>query len=174
MQIDESRRLLSRLWMNAQPSVLSFICGAVQRFHDAEDILQQVAEEASVNFNQYDPSRPFVPWVIGIARFKVARYHRERRRDHAMLSPEALASLAEAHVEQHQRQMETIDLLEECMARLRPRQLEMLRLRYEQGCGADDIARAVGSTGGSVRVTLTRIRDRLLECIRSRSKGVTA
>lgn len=166
------RRQLARLWMEAQPSVLSYITSAVRRFHDAEDILQQVAEDAAARFDAYDPSRPFVAWALGIARFKIADHYRARdRKEDMQLSEPALVALADAHV----RQVESIKpmhaALDVCMAELTDRARLMLKLRYEDDLPSAAIADELDTTSKTVRVTLTRIRAQLATCIKSKTEG---
>ena len=57
----------TRQWVSAQPVVTSFLFAAVRNAHDAEDLLQEVAAAALGDFGAFDSSRPFLPWVLGIA-----------------------------------------------------------------------------------------------------------
>jgi RNA polymerase sigma factor (sigma-70 family) len=58
-----------------------------------------------------------------------------------------------------------IDVLEQCMSKLTPKQLALLRLRYSEDLASQEMAHQVGSTAGAIRVMLNRIRTKLLECI---------
>lgn len=51
--------------------------------------------------------------------------------------------------------------LREAVARLSPRAAEMFALRFFEGCDNPEIAQALGTTPGSVAVTLSRTRDRI-------------
>ena len=73
--------LLSRLWSEAQPVVAAMIVGAVVDFQHAEDLVSQVAETVVMKFGDYDRSRPFVPWALGIARNIVLRHYERRAGD---------------------------------------------------------------------------------------------
>jgi RNA polymerase sigma-70 factor, ECF subfamily len=59
---------LARLWTESQPVVASYILSIIPNFHQAEDVLQQVAAALVGEFQRFDPSKPFLPWVLGIAR----------------------------------------------------------------------------------------------------------
>ena len=161
----ENRRRLARFWMEAQPSVLAYINAAVPRFHDAEDLLQQVAEDVAGRFDCYDVSRSFVAWVLGIARFKIVDYYRGHK-DVVHLSDQALAALADAQCRQVDRIRPMHVALETCIDSLAPRARGILRLRYEQDLSSPEIACQLGSTAKSIRVTLTHIRRQLADCIR--------
>ncbi len=48
--------------------VAAFVLSIIPDFHQAEDVLQQVAVVLVREFGQFDTSRPFLPWALGIAR----------------------------------------------------------------------------------------------------------
>ncbi len=159
---------LTRLWMDAQPSVLSFICAAIPRFHDAEDVLQEVAVDIADNFDRYDPSRPFVAWAIGIARRKIAQHFRSHQRDSLLIHSEMLESVAEAHVQRHDQLDERREALGQCLEELDSKAQDVIRMRYSENLHSPEIAQQLDSTSGSVRVMLTRIRTKLNDCIESK------
>src|SRR4051794_12552203 len=64
----QSSEQLARLWTESQPVVAAFILSVIPDFHQAEDVLQQVAVVLVREFDRFDPSRPFLPWALGIAR----------------------------------------------------------------------------------------------------------
>ena len=79
-QASDIRERLSRLWMQAEPSVNAYVFAAVQRFEDAEDVVQQVALTAARRFEEYDDSRPFVAWVLWLAKSKIIDHYRVQGR----------------------------------------------------------------------------------------------
>ncbi|MBI1367922.1 MAG: sigma-70 family RNA polymerase sigma factor [Planctomycetes bacterium] len=164
-QIASERRRLARLWMEAMPSVQSFICSAIPRFHDAEDVLQQVAEDVAEHFDRYDADRPFVAWAIGIAKIQIALHYRKSHRDMMQMSDAALERIAVAHVDGHDSLSDRHAALEDCLAGLDDKPRRMLALRYGESLSSDEIAARLASTAKSVRVTLTRLRTRLADCI---------
>ena len=154
--------------MDAQASVLSFICASIPRFHDAEDVLQEVAIEIADHFDQYDETRPFIGWAIGIARFKIAAYFRKHSREEALLGGALLARVADAHIAQHTQLDERRRFLEECLDELPSKSRSAIIMRYGDEASSEVIAEKIGSTEGSVRVLLTRTRVRLLDCVRAK------
>ncbi|MEM9345943.1 MAG: sigma-70 family RNA polymerase sigma factor [Planctomycetota bacterium] len=60
------------------------------------------------------------------------------------------------------------EALEQCIEKLQAKSRRALELRYEQDMKPAQIAEVIGSTPGSVRVTLTRIRSALSKCIETR------
>jgi len=56
----------------------------------AEDILQTIATTLWEKWDQYDASRPFRPWALGIAHIEVLRWRQNLARSREVISPEAL------------------------------------------------------------------------------------
>ena len=169
----EPSERLARLWMEVQPSVLSFICASIPRFYDAEDVLQEVAVEVAKNFSQDDPERPFVAWAIGIAKFKIAAFYRRNQSDAMLWDALALEGIAQAHVHQQDSLAQVREAMDACLRALPQKSQSLLRMRYVEELRSPEIARRIHSTHASVRVTLNRIRNRLLKCIEARlAQGV--
>ena len=72
---------------------------AIAGFHDAENVVQQVAQEAARRFEQYDSGRPFVGWVLWIAKSRVIDVYRWKKRDRLLLSEDLLDRLTQAVAE---------------------------------------------------------------------------
>lgn len=159
---------LTRLWMEAQPSVLAFICAAIPRFSDAEDVLQETAIEAAEHFEKYDPARPFVAWAIGIAKFKISAYYRQKPPAVGELSAAVLDRVGQAQEKLHDQLDQRREALEHCLDKLPGAARKLLDLRYSEELSTDQLAERAGLSAGSVRVKLTRIRTQLLDCIQKK------
>src|SRR5690606_7155690 len=72
---------LARLWTESQPIVASYIISLVPNFHQAEDVLQQVAVILVREFDKYDLNRPFLPWAMGIAKNVALKSRRQAALD---------------------------------------------------------------------------------------------
>jgi len=162
--------MLARLWVGAQPSVSAYIWSCVHDFHTAEDLLQDVAEDAATSFEKYDPSRPFIAWALGIARFKVIDYYRKNDRDpHIFLGePETLESLTAAFEEIFPQANARREALAFCLDKLPDKSRKALEMRYELDMKPAQIAERTGTSSGVVRVMLTRIRNALSKCVKQR------
>ena len=53
-----SRAELARNWVKVQPSLMAFVVASTPQFSDAEDLLQEVAAEIAIRYDEYDNSRP--------------------------------------------------------------------------------------------------------------------
>lgn len=169
---DEQKRMLARLWVSAQPSVSAYIWSCVSDFHAAEDLLQEVAEDVATSFEKYDQARPFIGWVLGIARFKVIDHYRKHDRDpHVFLGePQTLESLSTAFEEIFPEATPRREALAYCLDKLPEKSRKALEMRYELDMKPAEIAERIGTSSGVVRVMLTRIRSALSKCVELRLK----
>ena len=69
MSSDPSKNL-TLLWMQAQPGIEAYLNGMIRDRAIAEDLLQQVALTVTEKFEQFDASRSFTGWAMGIARYR--------------------------------------------------------------------------------------------------------
>ncbi len=157
---------LTALWTKAQPTVLAFVLSMVHRFEDAEDIVQQTGMTAAERFTDYDESRSFQAWVLGIARLKVLRFYRDSGKHNILVADEALLDqMIDHHVGRGPRINDINLALENCLTKLTDRARKMLELRYVRELTTGDIADYLGTTSNTISVTLHRIRKALRKCI---------
>ncbi|MDP7302862.1 MAG: sigma-70 family RNA polymerase sigma factor [Pirellulaceae bacterium] len=164
----ESRQQFTQLWLQAEPSVSAYVFATISGFHDAEDVVQQIAQELARRFEQYDPDRPFLGWALWIAKSRVIDFYRRRKRDQIVFSDELLVQLCHAIAERAAQRNERREALEHCLEQLPQRSRHLLDLRYVEELPASRIATVTDSTAGSVRVLLTRVRVALAACIHRR------
>jgi RNA polymerase sigma-70 factor (ECF subfamily) len=162
------RQEFTQHWLAVEPSVSAYVFAAISGFHDAEDVVQQVAQDVARRFDQYDSERPFLGWALWIAKSRVIDFYRKRKRDHLVFSDGLLQRLGEVISEQAAERCDQREALEHCLDGLPERSRHLLDLRYVDDLYAVDIAQKVDLTVGSVRVLLTRIRKTLSDCVQRR------
>lgn len=165
-QNDQERFM--RLWTATQPSVANYLHALVRDRAAAEDLLQETALLIFRRFAEYDESRPFVAWALGVARFKVMGLRRDAARSLLVFDDESLESFTETWVEQTTGASDRGAALEHCIDKLADHARRMVRLRYFEDLSAGQIARTLGGREGNVRVALQRIRTQLRDCIERR------
>jgi RNA polymerase sigma-70 factor (ECF subfamily) len=161
--VDNER--FTRDWTRVQPVVASYINSLIPDFHAAEDLLQDVAVILLRKYGEYDPSRPFVAWAIGVARLEVLSARRDLARCPLARVPGLAEAVAAAHAEMADELDARAAALRECVARIEGRPREVLRLRYELALPPREITSRVSMTAGAVRVLLSRLRASLQDCI---------
>ena len=161
----QTRERLTRLWLEAEPAVRAYVGVSVRGFHDAEDVVQQIALTVARRFDEYDASRPFLAWALWLAKSAIIDHYRRQARVQKLFSEGLLDRLAAALVNQQAEMPSRQAALERCLERLPEKSRRLLTLRYAEDASLGEVAAAVQSTAGAVRVMLFRIRNLLSHCI---------
>lgn len=153
-------------WAKAQPIVTNYLRSVVISFHDVEDLVQQVAYAVASRYDEYDRSKPFTPWVLGIAKYKVLEYRRRIGKDRRIFGEAALdriglayGSVSAAPPDDHYR------ALQACVTKLTKRARRVLDMRYVQELKPAGIAKQLGATPNAICLLLSRTRKALAHCI---------
>jgi RNA polymerase sigma-70 factor (ECF subfamily) len=163
-QIDKLKKL-TVLWADAQPKVAGFVGAFIHNFSDAQDVVQEVAQAAVESIDSYDLDKPFSPWVLGVARFKVIDYLRKHGRDRHVFDSESVTRMAGAYAKQDDKLDDMKSALAECMQGLSKRERQALDLRYVDDAKPQQVAEQLSINAGTARVLLHRIRQALSDCI---------
>ncbi|MEK7951159.1 sigma-70 family RNA polymerase sigma factor [Luteolibacter soli] len=163
----DARERLTRHWLESEPAVRAYVFAAVRAFHDAEDVVQQVALTVARRFEEYDEKRPFVGWALWLAKSRVIDHFRKQGRDRLVFSETLLDQMADALVQRQPEGSARQAAMERCIAKLPEKSRQLLELRYEEGSSMERVAAAVDSTAAAVRVMLFRIRNLLAGCIQT-------
>ena len=127
-----------------------------------DDLFQETMLVAWRRFADYDRSRPFGPWVRGIA-LRLVRKHRERVRGEL---PAELEEPMAAHADTPAALRDTLERLGRCMERLPADLREAIERTYRGGLTVREIARETGASEEAVKKRLQRGRRRLAECLK--------
>lgn len=161
----------TRLWVQNQRAVGAFIHMSLRDSHYTEDVLQEVAADASRNFDRYDPARPFVAWLIGIARQRLVDHYRKQDRQRAELSQDALDLLDQSYAEVAEEIDDRLVALRKCMEKLPEHHKLIVNRRYGFDDTLAEIAKSVGSNAKAVNAMLTRVRKLLADCVQQRMEA---
>lgn len=153
------------LWLGSQYALGGFVGLHVQDAGLAEDVIQEVARQATANFDKYDPSRPFTAWVIGIARQRIAETYRKRGRQPLIFSSDLVDSLTDALSQLEPEMDDRLEGLRECLAELSDRHRRVVELRYARQLSPEQIAEQVGASRTAVTTMLHRVRNALRICV---------
>lgn len=154
------------LYEQARDPVLRYVLARVGNRADADDITAQAFLAAYEARDRYRGDAPFVAWVIGIARRKIADHYR-RRRDNVPLSDmpavEHPAPQPEAAVV-HQLEIERVA---RALHALSPERQEAVAMRLFGGLSNPDIAAVMDKTPQAVAMLVHRglqdLKTRLAE-----------
>ncbi len=145
-----------------------------------DDLSQDVFLRAFERLHAFDTSRPFYPWLKGIAQNILRnefRKSRPFRLQDVMDADEVLSVLEKAALEQADLldqaapEADIFQALRECVDRLKGSSAQMVNDRYYGRLSLDDVSRRIGKSVKAVSVSLVRIRRSLRECIEHKLTG---
>jgi RNA polymerase sigma-70 factor (ECF subfamily) len=152
-------------WLKAQPVLVGYVAAMVRDRASADDIVQGVALTAVEKMDEYDASRSFEAWVIGIARFKVLQYYRSVGQDKLVFDEGLLGSFTKHYEDTSANYEQRVSALRQCMEKLPDESQSLLNKRYFDQTPVKSIAKAIGKTPARISKQLFTIRRKLEVCI---------
>ena len=144
--------------------VFSFLLRLLGSSQDAEDVAQEAFVKAFSRLDSYDPARPFISWLFGIAHHAALDHLRARRPAALSLDdPDGAPDPADPGPDAEAAAGAALDaaLIERLLAALPPLYREPLLLRYKEELDIPEISRVLSLPEGTVKVRLFRGRDML-------------
>lgn len=134
---------------------------------DAEDVAQEAFIRAFKNFAHYDPTRPLLPWLLGIT----ANLARNRRRalGRYLYHIQRLARLVPeetTHPESEATQNTDAQAIWLAVRRLTATDQEIIYLRYFLSLSVEETSVALAIAPGTVKSRLSRALERLRGIVR--------
>jgi RNA polymerase sigma-70 factor (ECF subfamily) len=152
-----------------QGDLWAFILSLMPGHPDAKDVLQKTNLVLWEKREVFLSGTNFRAWAITCARFTVLDHlKRQKNRRIQLLDDELIAVIASEAQEQISTADRRLEALENCLARMRPQDRELLDYRYRTGGGLEDYARHVGRSVSALSVTLHRLRTALRRCVQTR------
>lgn len=167
---DPSGRQVFEILVREHADMLAaFLRSLVWRHEAVDDLFQETMLVAWRRLDDYDRSRPFGPWLRGIAAHLVMA-HRRKVATHGTLScePEVLEALEAEFSTLVARPGDSFrgraESLHDCLAKLPDKMREVIELAYARGMLLRQIALAVNSGEEAVKKRIQRARDLLADC----------
>ena len=148
-----------------QERLYHYIRSLEPRRQDADDALQETYLVLWEKFDEYREDTNFYAWACKIAYFKILQRRRQLQRGPSIFDPDVLRQLSEEAVLQTDVLEAQRELLDGCLDKLPPSDLELIAYRYARGYTRDKIAQLLGRSANSVSKSLSGIRRALWECI---------
>jgi RNA polymerase sigma-70 factor, ECF subfamily len=157
---------VSRL-LASQRGIYSVLVAMLPHDRDLDDLFQKVCLTLWQERDKYDPARPFLPWAYAFTRNIVREHLRANTpgRRATCLAPETLERIALARSEIEATAEARRAALDACVAKLQPKQQQLIRARYEGPRSLEEIARELKVSAAAVTMRLQRIRHALLKCV---------
>lgn len=158
------------------PALDLFLRSGLRDNAEVDDVVQETLITAWRRLDDFDPSRPFGPWLRGIARRIVSSRSKDRaRRSEFALDSSALDALEERvsrlEMLRTERSAGWTEALARCVEQLPERMGLAIRLRYEEGADSEAIAHRLGIGAANARKILQRSRESLATCLDAQVKA---
>ena len=121
-----------------------------------DDAVQDTLVALHEKRNSYDPSRPFGPWLVAIARYKWIDRLRALRKSAALPISEDIA------IEDHGAAVQSATTLEKLLAELKPAQADVIRLVKMHGFSVEEASAKTGQSVSLVKVNIHRGITRMM------------
>jgi RNA polymerase sigma-70 factor, ECF subfamily len=158
---DEFVDLFSR---NAK-GVYGYIYAMLPHWEDADDVFQETSRVLWQKFIAFKSGTSFFAWAREIARYQVLSFRRRERRSRVTFTDafvDAVAATADASVERLEAEQRA---LADCVETLKPREREIILLRFSQEATTKSVAEQLGMTTDAVYKAISRVQTVLLKCI---------
>jgi RNA polymerase sigma-70 factor (ECF subfamily) len=156
---DAAAELVDRV----SPMLLRFLAGPLQTRAYAEDMLQECWLRIHRSRHTYRPGNPVLPWFFAIARYtRIDAYRRRRSIDANELAVDDLSTSGSS--ESALPDAADMDLWR-LVGQLPPSQQEVVQMLKVTGLSLEEVARATGSSVGSVKQKAHRAYQKLRELL---------
>jgi RNA polymerase sigma-70 factor (ECF subfamily) len=152
-------------FLHVERSLAAYLLSATGDVHAADDLLQVVATVLWEKRGQYDVSRPYRAWAMGIARLEVLKWRQRTARSREVLSEESMRLLSETAVQNASAIDERYFLLAECVKSLGGKARKVLQMKYVEGRKIREIADRLAKSVAAIEMTLVRSRRDLRDCV---------
>jgi RNA polymerase sigma-70 factor (ECF subfamily) len=161
------RDSFEQLVLRHEQQIFNFILQFTRQRQDAEDLTQETFLKAYRSLPRYRPSLAFTPWLFTIARRTAASHFRSAKRfeelpDDGGQIQETPANLLESLDEQNS--------IWRLARTLKPKQFEVLWLRYHEGFSCAETAAVMRTNQVHVKVLLHRARANLSGMLAARGR----
>ena len=153
------KEVASALRRSLAPRLVRAGCGA----HESEDLVQEILIGLHSKRHTWDPTRPFLPWLHTIARYKLIDFMRHRRRDVRRRVDLPLDDWLEIVDRPAGEVVRSTWEMDRHLAVLPLGQRKVVRAIAVEGGSVRSVAQQLATSEGVVRMTLHRAISRLLE-----------
>ena len=166
------REAMAELLVRHQAELKAYLSRHLQSVHDVHDILQDTFYDVLGHLREFDPARPFSPWIQSICRNRLLNFFRAGK-----ARGKDWLSLVEEEIERQRKAApaaggpdpatdpDRVSMLRRCLAELQEKSRQIIHLRYVAGASLSDLAARFNLTVGGMTKTLSRIRAGLRECM---------
>ncbi len=165
---DSAHDTFTQLYVAHEQAIYGFVFSLLHSRADADDVIQETMTQLWQHFDDFDRSRPFLPWANRFAYRRVLMHRRRESVRRTYLSDDVLELLAQDYPQATDWEESRRRALRTCLSGLTAEQSELLKCRYETEESLIDIADRLGRSVNSLYKSLQRIRQNLVSCVEMR------
>ncbi|QDV45097.1 RNA polymerase sigma factor [Stieleria neptunia] len=109
----------TQLWTDAQPTVSQYVASLIRDQWAVGDIMQSTSLALLQKFSEYNDSRPFLPWALGVAKFEILGHRRNAARNRMICDSEFIEMYTQAWAEIAPRMSDEAAALRHCVGELK-------------------------------------------------------
>ncbi len=147
----------------------AYLRSSLDNTADIDDLFQETMVVAWRRLDDYDRSKPFGPWLRGIAKNLVLAHYRRRSSAPRWCTPEVLDAIDKRFegvaTGAGDTFRERVEALLECVQRLSDALRQVIELTYGRSMSYREVAAAIGEHADAVRKRAQRARRQLYECL---------
>lgn len=165
----DARTVFEILMQENADMLLAWLRATVRDPHLVEDLFQETLMVAWRRLDEFDRSRPFGPWLRGIAGNLVLAAQRQQTRSAIAVDAATLEWLEQRFARIQSLPGDTLqdklEALRQCVEKLPDAYRLPVQLRYVESRGLPEIARSLELAMDSLKKRLVRARSRLADCL---------
>ena len=150
----------------AQPRLRAYLRMLIYNPSDISDLMQEVAAIGWKKYKDFDTTRSFEAWLLGIARLCVFEYVRDQSKRASPLTDEVIELLEDEAQDVSASAPAMLDALESCLGKLATDDYRLVRARFDKEQTNRAVAKALNLGESTVSRSLNRIYAQLLLCIK--------
>lgn len=154
-----------RLYTAHARRLYGFLFAILPHEADADDVFQETSRVLWEKFADFQSGTDFFAWACRVARFQALAFRQRQARSRVKFSDEFVAAVADQMIDDSPLADAQHQALAHCFSELKPRDQEMLRLRYQEGSSVRDVAAKLGRKVDAIYKALSRLHDALLDCV---------
>lgn len=153
------------LYSGCHLDLLRYVLTLLPDYHQAQDVVQEVARLLWQKREEYDPGRSFLLWARGFAHFEVLKVLKRQAVRGKYFSEELVEELAQQRIAQEDQLAAQREALTGCLQKLDAASRELLRSRYDGEMTVQQLAEQQGKSANALSIMIHRIRQKLVECV---------
>lgn len=155
-----------RMYNSAQQRIYAYLLMMVHNHSDAEDLLQETASILWEKFEEFDNTKSFPAWAVGIARNKALDLMKSKRSSRPFFSEELYDDILKVEQAESANAEKRLNALRGCVKKMPLTHQKLINQRFEKGVAVKKISQKSGSSTDAIYKRLSRIYSALAGCVR--------